>query len=346
MSQLVPRTAAPTQRPVLVPRTFDQLVTFAQMAADSDLMPKDYKGKPANIMIAVQMGSELGLAPMQSLQSIAVINGRPGIWGDGMIGLCRQSPLCQDIREHIEGQGDARTAICVATRRGSSPCTGRFSVADARRANLFGKAGPWQQYPDRMLQQRARGFALRDAFPDLLRGLKTVEELRDYPDQAEQMPSTPHPQIVGTSDDVTGRASLPPPDKLAALEDALGLEEPTADQQEQDSARTEAPTKQSGPMHFDAQPGEDDYVPPAPPPASPLDDLPPPTDDEPPRRAWVRWALDEIGYMRTLAELRSFNADRDIKREVDELAQDWPQLHGILVNAIAARTREIGKVKA
>lgn len=168
-------------RTVLVPQTFDQLVTFAEMAAQSELMPKDYRGKPANIMIAVQMGSELGLAPMQALNSIAVINGRPGVWGDGLIGLCRQSPLCEDIQERIEGEGDARMAVCVAKRRDASPSTGRFSVADAKRAGLFGKAGPWTQYPDRMLQNRARGFALRDAFPDLLRGLKTVEELRDTP---------------------------------------------------------------------------------------------------------------------------------------------------------------------
>ena len=181
-----PAAAASTAiRPVLVPQTFDQLVRFAELAAGSDLMPKDYRGKPANVMIAVQMGSELGLSPMQSVNSIAVINGRAGVWGDGLIGICRQSPLCQDIKETIEGDGDQRTATCVATRRGSSPCASRFSVADAKRAGLWGK-DIWAKYPDRMLQNRARGFALRDAFPDLLRGLKTVEELRDTPPDTYQ----------------------------------------------------------------------------------------------------------------------------------------------------------------
>jgi hypothetical protein len=172
-------------QPVLVPQNFDQLCRFAEMAATSDLMPRDYKGKPANIMLAVQMGSELGFAPMQSLQSIAVINGRPAVWGDGMIGLCRQSPLCEDIREYVEGEDDSETAVCVAKRKGASPVEGRFSVADAKKAGLWGKQGPWQQYPRRMLQNRARGFALRDAFPDLLRGLKMVEEIRDYDERQE-----------------------------------------------------------------------------------------------------------------------------------------------------------------
>ena len=181
MSNTVTKLPAPVSiRPILMPQTFDQLVMFSEMAAQSELVPKDYRGKPANIMLSVQMGSELGLSPMQSLLSIAVINGRPGVWGDGLIGLCRQSPLCEDITEWFEDEGDERSALCTAKRKGAHPCTSRFSVADAKRAGLWGK-DIWQKYPDRMLQNRARGYALRDAFPDLLRGLKTVEELRDTP---------------------------------------------------------------------------------------------------------------------------------------------------------------------
>jgi hypothetical protein len=41
---------------------------------------------------------------------------------------------------------------------------------------------------------RARGFALRDAFPDVLKGLITVEEAQDYPDDtaAPQAPQIKH----------------------------------------------------------------------------------------------------------------------------------------------------------
>jgi len=54
-----------------------------------------------------------------------------------------------------------------------------FSVKDARLAGLMNKAGPWKQYPKRMLQMRARGFAIRDAFPDALKGVITYEEASD-----------------------------------------------------------------------------------------------------------------------------------------------------------------------
>jgi hypothetical protein len=61
----------------------------------------------------------------------------------------------------------------------------KFSVEDAKRAGLWGKQGPWSAYPKRMMQMRARGFALRDAFPDVLKGLITAEEAQDYPDEAK-----------------------------------------------------------------------------------------------------------------------------------------------------------------
>lgn len=166
---------------VLHPSSFAELTQFAQMAAKSTMVPSAYKDKPADIMLAVQLGSELGLAPMQSLQNVACINGRPSVYGDALIGLCRQSVTCKDIEERIEGDGDNMVAVCKATRVSAAPVVHSFSVADAKKAGLWGKSGPWQQYPKRMLQMRARGFALRDAFPDVLRGLITAEEAADMP---------------------------------------------------------------------------------------------------------------------------------------------------------------------
>lgn len=165
----------------LAPRTFDEALRFSELIAQTNMVPQAYRGKPADVLVAIQMGAELGLAPMQALQNIAVINGRPAVWGDALLAIVRASPLCEDVQEEVRGQGDDLVAICIAKRRNASPVTATFSVADAKRAGLWGKAGPWQTYPRRMLQMRARGFALRDAFPDLLRGLIAAEEALDIP---------------------------------------------------------------------------------------------------------------------------------------------------------------------
>jgi len=163
-------------------QSFDDAFRFAKMVSASEFAPKDFKGKPESCLLAIQHGSEVGLSPMQSLQSIAVINGRPTIWGDAALALVQSSPVCEYVREYMEGEGDNLTAVCEAKRRGyPAPTTVRFSVVDAKRAGLAGKAGPWSQYPARMLALRARGFALRNAFADALRGLITAEEAQDYP---------------------------------------------------------------------------------------------------------------------------------------------------------------------
>lgn len=190
----ITKGAAPAM--VLRPQSFGELVQFAQMAAKSQMVPRDFQGKPENIMLAVQMGSELGLAPMQSLQNIAIVNGRPSVWGDALPGLCKQSGVCDDIEEWFDGEGDHLTAWCKAKRAGKQPVVQSFSVEDAKKAGLWGKTGPWQQYPRRMLQMRARGFALRDAFPDVLRGLISAEEARDIPQDTFTGPTinaTPEP---------------------------------------------------------------------------------------------------------------------------------------------------------
>lgn len=178
----------------------DDAYRFAKMVAASDFPPKDFKGKPESCLLAIQAGSEVGLTPMQSLQSIAVINGRPTIWGDAALALVQASVVCEYVREYTEGEGDALVAVCEAKRKGyPAPTVVRFSVADARKAGLYGKQGPWQQYPTRMLALRARGFALRNAFADALRGLITAEEAQDYPTPTQ----APEPVAVRPKFDAT-----------------------------------------------------------------------------------------------------------------------------------------------
>jgi hypothetical protein len=179
--------------------TFDDAFRFATMVAASDFAPKDFRGKPESCLLAIQHGSEIGLSPMQSLQSIAVINGRPSIWGDAALAVVSASAVCEYVTEEIEDgkDGEALVATCTAKRRGyPKPTVVRFTVADAKKAGLWGKGGPWTQYPRRMLQLRARGFALRDAFPDVLKGLVTAEEAGDYPTAEAVRPSVT--QLVKT----------------------------------------------------------------------------------------------------------------------------------------------------
>lgn len=166
----------------LTPRNLIEAMEFANIIAKSDMVPKHYIGKPGNVLVAVQMGAELGLKPMQALQGIAVVNGNPTIWGDAMWALILSHPEYEDSREE---KTDLKCTIWLK-RRNHAPVTVTFSVEDAKKAGLAGKQGPWQTAPRRMMQLRARAFAARDLFADALKGIKTTEEVRDYKPEPER----------------------------------------------------------------------------------------------------------------------------------------------------------------
>jgi hypothetical protein len=86
--------------------------------------------------------------------------------------------------------------------------TASFSISKAKKAGLWGKAGPWQEYPDRMLKMRARGFAGHDAFPDVLRGVRLAEELQDVPEEPDAPPSKVVRDVVRMSEQASAEVAL------------------------------------------------------------------------------------------------------------------------------------------
>ena len=100
------------------------------------------------------------------------------------------SGVVERFHETFEGTfpNDEFKAVCIIKRKGwPDEIKREFSIADAKKAHLWEKRGhnggetPWVTYPKRMLQMRARGFALRDAASDMLMGLVLAEEAQDYP---------------------------------------------------------------------------------------------------------------------------------------------------------------------
>ncbi len=175
------RTLAPRDRVAsLIPDT-DVLTAAYRMAgklADAGCVPKQLRGKQADVFAVIMHGAACGLQPLQSVQQIAIINGKTSIYGDGIPALLFQHP---DLETFVELSPDEITTHgeCTIKRKGHAPVVRRFSVDDAKKAHLWGKDGPWSNYPERMLQMRARAWAARDAMPDALMGLYCYEEAVD-----------------------------------------------------------------------------------------------------------------------------------------------------------------------
>lgn len=183
-----------------IPDGFASVYKFSQLIAASGMAPKDMKS-PDQVAVAIFHGLEIGLTPMAALQSIAVINGRPSIWGDGALAIVRASGEVEEFEELYEGgelylkqpefnelgvlvkagtPNPAYKAVCRLKRKGRPAKDYEFSVLDAIEAGLYNKEGPWRQYRKRMLKMRARSFALRDEFTDIMRGMVLAEEAQDY----------------------------------------------------------------------------------------------------------------------------------------------------------------------
>lgn len=182
----------------LQPQSLTEAMQLAEMLSSSQMVPKNYTGKPQDTLVAMMMGSELGLNPIQALQNIAVINGRPSIYGDALMALVQNHPAFGGVEETFDEQ--TMTATCTVWRKGGTKHTQTFSQADAVKSNLWGKSGPWTQYPKRMLAWRARGFALRNQFADALAGLITREEAMDIPESKDMGPAVVEPTTYSDQD--------------------------------------------------------------------------------------------------------------------------------------------------
>ena len=258
--------AKPTVAGMLAPQTFQELQEFSQRIANSEFVPKCFRGKPAEIAAAVIFGAELGLSTMQAIRGVQVINGQPAVYGDTLLAICQSHPRWggkeESYREAPKEKIEQYAAICTVRRHGEPDITVMFSVGDAKRAHLWEKQGPWSQYPKRMLMMRARSFALRDQFADALRGIILAEEAEDYPvgpmRARDVTPETRTRPQAGSLDEVVAqrRGQAAPPAGDPAGQDGGDAELPQ-EQRGEDTGRGE-PEDDEAEQHGGDDTGGDD----------------------------------------------------------------------------------------
>jgi hypothetical protein len=148
-------------------------MTYAKALAASNLLPRDYRQNPANVLVAIEYGNALGLAPMVAIQTIHVVDGKPTASAQLIGSLVRRAG------HRLRVTGDSKHAIAEIVRSDDPDYTFRseWTIGRAQAAKLTGK-GVWTQYPDAMLKARAITEVARDACPEVLAGVAyTPEEL-------------------------------------------------------------------------------------------------------------------------------------------------------------------------
>lgn len=214
MNAHVPALAGGGQVIAIVPQTFEETLRVARAVVASGLAPSALIGKltgddaAAAVAVAIMSGAELGLKPMVSLRSFTVINGKPALYGDGLINVVRMSGKVAYLRTGCEERNGKMVGFCEAKRLDTAEDKRvEFSQDDAVRAGLWPSSPtvrrkvwennqqvwkdvpndtPWARFPQRMLAWRAAGYCLRELFGDVLGGIRDEYEVREI-DEAETM---------------------------------------------------------------------------------------------------------------------------------------------------------------
>lgn len=174
------------------PRTVEEALRMANAVVAARLAPDSYNSDPSKVMLGIMAAMEAGLPPLYGLRQIAIINGRPCIWGDAAMALVQSTGLIEGYKEERVGTeptvadlskwpDDYGWKVTIARKGQKGAYEGLFTVGMAKRARLWlnAKKVPWMEHPDRMLKIRARTFPLRDGFADALAGLAIREEVED-----------------------------------------------------------------------------------------------------------------------------------------------------------------------
>lgn len=182
-------------------QNLEKALIYAKGLVDSKMLPKHYyedNGAPKpnaaqSALLVIQMGREIGLSTLQSIQQIVPVQGILSLKGDGAKALIRGSGKVKEWKEETFGEGNNYGFRITSTRRDTGETLSTtFTIEDAIRAGLWitdkmAEANPklkysaWYKYgKSRMLKYRCLGFHARDMYSDVLQGVMTLEEAEDY----------------------------------------------------------------------------------------------------------------------------------------------------------------------
>ncbi len=167
-----------TQLTVITPKTLAEAKELSTTLSASKLLPAALQKSPADVLATVMAGAELGLAPMQSVRAIAIIQGKPTLSADAMGALVRSAA---SVCEYLVLEHSDATKATYSTKRKNDPkpTSMSFTIEEAKQAGLTGRGSDsnWSKYPAAMLRARALSALCRAVYPDLLLGVYDPDEL-------------------------------------------------------------------------------------------------------------------------------------------------------------------------
>lgn len=157
---------------------------FAQDLAKSTMIPLQYQNNYANCLVALEYANRTGQSPLQVMQSLNVIQGRPSWDSKALIGMINTSgKYDHDLRFTYGKDEKGEIVSCFAwTRKDGDIVEGiPYTMDKAKKEGLLNKNNSfWNKDHVLMLTYRAVSRFASINCPEITLGLYTTEEVRDF----------------------------------------------------------------------------------------------------------------------------------------------------------------------
>lgn len=202
--------------------TLADRIYYAQTLAKSGLLPKQYRKQPENILYAIEYGRALGLDPINAMNSVHVIEGKPSPSSGLISAMVRKAGHRLRVRVQREPE---LVAVAQIIRSDDPDFTfeARWDMNRARQAGVAGKQ-VWKAYPEAMLKARAITEVAREACEEALLGFAyTPEEMGAEVDadgnpvavaDAQHRPGATVAEAVAEAAQETAQEPAVPPERM------------------------------------------------------------------------------------------------------------------------------------
>jgi hypothetical protein len=192
---LVPIQAEDVQMSFTTRDGFALMQRAAALLAASELVPDTFKKNIANTTIALEMAMRTGASPLAVMQNLYIVHGKPGWSSQFIIAAVNTTGKYTPLRFAVTGEGDGKTCVAWAIEKatGERLESPPVSIGMAKKEGWYERNGSkWKTMEDLMLRYRAATFFGRLYAPEVLMGMKTVEEIVDItPPEEEIQPGEP-----------------------------------------------------------------------------------------------------------------------------------------------------------
>lgn len=180
---------------------FEDYQRMAKVFVNSNLVPANFKGDMGACLIAINMANRMGADPLQVMQSLYVVHGKPSFSSAFLIACFNQCGRYTAIRYREVGERGTDTWGCQAITTEKS--TGEVlegvtvTIGMAKAEGWYNKTGSkWKTMPDLMLRYRSATFLIRTIAPEIAVGFQTREEIIDITPQSQIVDNSPQPTTL------------------------------------------------------------------------------------------------------------------------------------------------------